>query len=179
MTYTEAAANLWRVKAQDILRARIEQMMRAQNLTPADLNRIVGLSKTWAYGYLKRGHDIPIDRLDRLAAGLSVTVPSLFDESELLAGNPQPTHVGSTTVDASVQLSQDPSNGVPQLHQGSEGSPMSDDLKNQLAGTLDIVPTKARKRFLEEVKDLAAGMRLKRPGHEGHSGKRLRKRRAG
>jgi hypothetical protein len=57
--------------------------MKEMKLSPADLASLAGRKRAWAYGYLDGRWDFPVARLDQIASGLVVSVPSLFDEREL------------------------------------------------------------------------------------------------
>ena len=157
MTYGLCGVTYSAVKAHEVLRLRIQQRMEALNLRPADLNRLIGKSNNWAYGYLKGERDVPVDLLDRLSEVLDVTVPSLFDESQL--NSPSLGTSKGLVIDEQTERGQDAS--APPAHPSrSEGSMTREE--RALVATLQsmsALPKQVQRRLFLEIDIYATGLK--------------------
>jgi hypothetical protein len=164
MTSGYFAVTYGTVKAPEVLRARIRQRLEQLHLKPADLNRLLGRSKNWASGYFDERYDMPIDQLDRLAGGLTVSVASLFDASLLQETKPpaQPS---------------DTDTGADQGSSEQTESDMTEDLRDPHIGKLVAVFRTLSRKDQRAVWEFVLEKEMARTRTTGRSGER--KKRAG
>lgn len=158
--------NLW---------ANLTRLMEQKSLTHNDLADFMGWASAEQYWRWERGdRRISTHTTRRLAEWLGVPAEELDANREAFdvdTRGPSPRQPKSLDRGDSTGV-QASSHTIPTTPEG----PMPEQLE-KLRSALDLVPEPVRARFLEEVRDLAARLRLGL--EEGHVGNRRRSRRTG
>ena len=89
MSVAKHGSNMRRVFANNLRRVRLAKKLSQENLA-----ELAGLHRTYV-GSVERGErNISIDNMDRLAAALGTTLPSLLDEQKSDAGTSRQRSAG-------------------------------------------------------------------------------------
>jgi transcriptional regulator with XRE-family HTH domain len=141
------------VKAYDILRTRVAQLLAARRLSQVELAKWVEKTPAWASGFLNGKKGTTLSTVDAIAEFFNVPVRALFDQAQLEAWDRQAGDVaGRKGLDESKGASDE-------ADLTERGGAMIDALGNSVLSSLELCPDEEREEFVRHVFETAMTLR--------------------